>query len=282
LSPYSATAGSEQPCVSRVLMTTDTVGGVWTYALELSRALAPHGIDVVLATMGPRPSSQQQIEAARIDNLTLIESDYDLEWMTDPWRSVAAAGHWLRDLADQFDPHVIHLNGYTHAALPWRVPVVVVAHSCVLSWWKAVKGSSATAEWDRYRRHVRHGLNAADLVIAPTYAMADMLKNHYGRLPKLRVIHNAVDHSHFSRGKKKPFVLAAGRLWDEAKNIEVLAQAAKQVSWPVIVAGDTCDPQGRSRQFENVRLVGRLDAAQMPAMMSNCAIYALPARYNPF
>ena len=36
----------------KVLMTADTVGGVWTYALELAGALAPHGVTVALATMG--------------------------------------------------------------------------------------------------------------------------------------------------------------------------------------------------------------------------------------
>ena len=38
----------------RVLMTADTVGGVWTYALELAGALAPLGVDITLATMSPR------------------------------------------------------------------------------------------------------------------------------------------------------------------------------------------------------------------------------------
>ena len=42
------------PTPHRVLMTADTIGGVWTYALELTRALQPHGIEVLLATMGAR------------------------------------------------------------------------------------------------------------------------------------------------------------------------------------------------------------------------------------
>jgi hypothetical protein len=41
----------------KVLMTADAVGGVWTYALELSGALARHDIEVVLATMGPLPDT---------------------------------------------------------------------------------------------------------------------------------------------------------------------------------------------------------------------------------
>ncbi|MDQ3796543.1 MAG: glycosyltransferase family 1 protein, partial [Pseudomonadota bacterium] len=32
----------------KVLMTTDAVGGVWSYALELARALEPFDIEVAL------------------------------------------------------------------------------------------------------------------------------------------------------------------------------------------------------------------------------------------
>ena len=45
-------------------MTADTVGGVWTYALELARALEPHGVEIALATMG-RPLSASQWQEAR-------------------------------------------------------------------------------------------------------------------------------------------------------------------------------------------------------------------------
>ena len=39
----------------RVLMTADAVGGVWTYALELTRALAAFQVRTTLVTMGPPP-----------------------------------------------------------------------------------------------------------------------------------------------------------------------------------------------------------------------------------
>src|SRR5437868_5547300 len=41
---------SDPHTVRRVLMTADTVGGVWSYALELSRALGKCGVEVGLAT----------------------------------------------------------------------------------------------------------------------------------------------------------------------------------------------------------------------------------------
>src|SRR3954454_12313553 len=131
----------------RILMTADTVGGVWTYALGLARSLVPHGIEITLATMGPRPNAGQKDAAGRIPNLTLVESDFKLEWMEDPWHDVAAAGQWLLDLEQLAEPDIVHLNGYAHAVLEWKCPVMVVAHSCVLSWWRAVKQKTLPVAW---------------------------------------------------------------------------------------------------------------------------------------
>ena len=36
-------------------MTTDAVGGVWTYSRELAGALAGEDVEVVLAVLGPPP-----------------------------------------------------------------------------------------------------------------------------------------------------------------------------------------------------------------------------------
>ena len=43
----------------RVLMTTDAVGGVWAYALELATALR---VEVVLAVLGPAPDPDQRAD----------------------------------------------------------------------------------------------------------------------------------------------------------------------------------------------------------------------------
>jgi hypothetical protein len=78
-------------------MTTDAVGGVYTYALTLARGLTTRGVEVVLATMGPRPSPAQREAARAIPGLELVECDFRLEWMDDPWDDVARPGDWLRD-----------------------------------------------------------------------------------------------------------------------------------------------------------------------------------------
>src|SRR4051812_21601773 len=71
--------------LNRILMTADAIGGVWTYALELTRSLQPHGIEVVLATMGRPLSPDQQLAAKTVRNLEIVESDFRLEWMENPW-----------------------------------------------------------------------------------------------------------------------------------------------------------------------------------------------------
>ena len=263
-------------------MTADAAGGVWTHALELARALGTHGTEVALAVMGPPPGPSQRAEAAGLPNVTLYEGGYALEWMDDPWEEVGRAGQWLLDLAHRFSPDVIHLNGYVHAALPWGRPVLVAAHSCVLSWWSAVYGDGAPPRYDAYRRRVRAGLAAADLVVAPTAAMLGALEQHYGRIAQGWVIHNARDFDGFNPAPKLPKIFAAGRAWDQAKNLSLLNAAAPRVGWPVFLAGDCRHPGGGSLRFANLHCLGKLDADAMRPQLAESAVYALPARYEPF
>jgi len=261
----------------KVLMTSDAVGGVWTYAMELSRALRCRGVSVALATMGPGPSDEQRRQAAEL-GVELYDSGYKLEWMEDPWEDVARAGVWLLGLARKVRPDIIHLNGYSHAALEWPAPVLTVAHSCVCSWWRAVKGEPAPARWDRYRHAVAAGLAAADRVVAPTYAMLSALRHEHGFESRSEVIWNGRDLRSVAAADKKPVVFSAGRLWDEAKNIAALDEVARRLSWPVYLAGDDAAPP----RTGSARRLGRMDESSMTQWMGRASIYALPARYEPF
>lgn len=265
-----------------VLMTTDTVGGVWTYAMELSRALAGRGIRVVLAAMGDYPTFPQRETAASIGCLTLESRPYKLEWMQDPWEDVERAGEWLLSLERAHRPEIIHLNGFAHGALPWSAPVLVVGHSCVWSWFYAVRGSAPGSEWETYRRRVRSGLKAADAVTAPTRAMLSELRKHYGSFRTPGAIYNARQADIFSPARRKQLVLTAGRLWDEAKNVNTLDAAAESIEWPVYAAGPVKNPDGGEIQFRSIRLLGCLSPAEMATWMGQASIYVLPARYEPF
>jgi glycosyltransferase involved in cell wall biosynthesis len=78
-------------------------------------------------------------------------------------------------------------------------------------------------------------------------------------------------------------VLAAGRLWDEAKNIRTLCEAADGLPWPVMIAGDTTSPDGGTIETPpNVLWLGRMRSADLVTRMAEASIFAAPARYEPF
>jgi glycosyltransferase involved in cell wall biosynthesis len=263
-------------------MTTDAVGGVWTYSLALCRALGEHGVDVMLASMGPRPSDAQRTAAAALGNVTLRESEFRLEWMSDPWSDLESAGAWLLDLEERFAPDVVHLNGYVLGRASWTAPVVMTAHSCVVSWWQAVRGTELPASWNHYRARVQDGLHAASIVVAPSHAMLDTLEVNFGRLANAIVIPNGCEGEAFAPQAKEPRVLSVGRLWDEAKNVQALTDVAPKLAWPVWVAGDARGPDGGVCELPNVRVLGSCAPDVLARHYAQAAIYALPARYEPF
>lgn len=271
--------------IRRVLMTTDTVGGVWTYALDLSAALGARGVAVTLAALGePRPAQRRAAED--LPEVELRAAPFRLEWMEEPWDDVRGAGAWLLELERELVPDVVHLNQYAFGRLPFRAPRLVVGHSCVLSWWRAIHGEPPPPTWDRYRLEVARGLHAADGVVAPTRAMLGELRELYD-LPAAGTltIPNGRSPTAFRPAhRKEPLVLSAGRLWDEAKNLRALDAAAPEVPWDVVVAGPTEPPEdtGPHARPTRVRLLGALEPAELAAWYGRASVYALPARYEPF
>jgi len=272
-------AGERSPSV---LMTADTVGGVWTYVVELATELAWRGFTVHVATMGAPLRRDQRAQLAGVSGVTLHESAWRLEWMPSPWDDVDRAGAWLLELEQRLDPDVVHLNQYAFGALPFGAPTLLVAHSCVLSWWQAVHGTDAPPEWDTYRTRVAAGLHGARLVAAPTRAMLQSLQPNYGVPLSGLVLPNGRDPRRFAPKPKQPFVFAAGRLWDEAKNLAALDAVAGDLPWPVRVAGSCAHPAGRISQPKSAQALGELPSHEVALHMASASIYALPARYEPF
>jgi glycogen synthase len=264
----------------RVLMTADTVGGVWRYALALAAGLCRRGVEVHLASMGRLPDPSQFDQAAAIAGLTLHPRDFRLCWMEEPWHDLERAGNWLARLAARLQPDVVHLNDFGHAVMSWPAPVLLVGHSCVLSWWRAVHDADPPPEWSRYRELVRAGLRRADRVVAPTRAMAEALCRHYAPPVVPQVIPNGLSAPAPVQTEKDPLILSAGRLWDAGKNIGALVEIATDLSWKMVIAGDAGD--GGSPQAPEVEFTGHLDAARLQAHYARAAIFALPAYYEPF
>ena len=264
-----------------VLMTADAVGGVWSYALGLCAALPD--IRFVLATLGPRPRPAQRAAVAALDNVVLAENELRLEWMAGSEADIAASCRWLEALADQHAVDLVHVNGYAQAQLERTLPIVAVAHSDVLSWWRAVHREPAPAEWHDYRRRVLRGLRAAHCVVAPTRAVRRDLRRHYGLpLSNARIIPNGVDVAAFPRRPKRPVIMAAGRIWDAAKNLAMLDDTAPTLPWPIEIAGEIAHPENGSARLRHARPLGLLSPAEMRERLVDAAIFAAPARYEPF
>ena len=255
-----------------VLMTADTVGGVWTYAMELTRALPE--VRFTIATMGRKASAGQRAEVP--SNAELIESEYKLEWQDEPWHDVDESGRWLLELEERIHPDVVHLNGYAHGALPFRAPKLVVAHSCVLSWWRAVKSEEAPDQWNTYRARVEQGLQGADVVAAPSAWMLAALDEHYRLTAPRRLVYNGRRFTPVRGHGHRASVFAAGRLWDEAKNLRAVVEAAPWIDWPVRMAGDG------GVNAQNVTHLGWIEPPDLARAYGESAIYLFPALYEPF
>jgi glycosyltransferase involved in cell wall biosynthesis len=212
----------------------------------------------------------------------LRETALALEWMEDPWSDLQAAQDLLLEIERDQRPDVIHLNAFAHGDADWQAPVLVAGHSCVFSWWAAVHGEAPPPQWDRYRTAVRAGIAAADAVVAPSASMLVSLQEWYGPLPPLAV---AIANGSSYEGAcpampKQPVVVGAGRLWDEAKNVRALVRAARRpgLQGRVLLAGEGAPEAGSP----GVESLGALAPMQLAQVRSAAAVYAAPARYEPF
>lgn len=265
----------------RILLTTDTIGGVWTYTMDLIKGLEKYNVEVILATMGDPISPGQMAQVRKLKRVILDASNYKLEWMKDPWKDLERAHRWLLQLTFTFNPDVIHLNSYAFDARLFNAPVLVAGHSCVLSWWQAVKKEPAPREWQRYADLVKRGLQSAHMVVAPSHTMMSYLEDYYGNFTNSQVIYNSVDESYFKPGKKEKIVFCMGRMWDEAKNLRMVEEVAREIGYPVFIAGDH-DTSGTKGKIPNLHFLGKLDKKEIAQWLSISAVYASPAYYEPF
>jgi glycogen synthase len=265
----------------KILMTADTVGGVWTYCTDLCNGLLQYDAEVHLVTMGAKMSEWQRKEVEALPNVSVYESEYRLEWMHDPWNDINECGKWLLELEGLISPDIVHLNCFAYGSLPFQSPCIVVAHSDVYSWFMSVKQEPPPTEWNPYFNCVKEGLAGANMVIAPSQWMADTVEEVYGA-DNCRVVYNGRNASLFYRKRKQRFVFSMGRMWDEAKNLKLLVDAAPNIGACVEIAGDQTFHQNSFGDSCGVEFPGKLSTGQIAEALSTAAVYALPARYEPF
>lgn len=264
----------------RALLVTDAVGGVWTYSLELARALKPLGIEAVLAVAGPPPDDPQRDDAA---GLAVIETGLPLEWMDVEPADVVRAGEELARIASLERVDILQTSS---AALlaggTFGCARVAVQHSCVATWWAAVKGIPLPEEFEWRRDLVAQGLARADAVVAPTIAFAAATERTYGLARPVLPVHNGRSPRPIAALPQGDFVFTAGRLWDEGKNLATLDRAAARMGAPFQAAGPVEGPNGLSISLEHLVALGECDEARMSGFLAARPIYASAALYEPF
>ncbi|MGY0571236.1 glycosyltransferase family 4 protein [Bradyrhizobium sp. RDM12] len=248
-----------------------------TYSCGLASHLSESGAEVKLVTMGPRARADQRamLHGSRV---RLIETDLALEWQDPEGQNLSDARRVLAGLESKLRPDVVHLNSFREASFGWRAPTVLAAHSCVNSWALACRDTDWLEQprWRRYTERVAAALHNTQAWVCPSQSFHNVIAEIYRPRSPGAVIWNGIAPGE-PGGRKQDLIMAAGRLWDRAKNIEALTAAAAGLPWPVQVAGpaDACPSAA-------VSWLGQLPHDVMRARLQHAAIFVSPALYEPF
>lgn len=272
------------PARPHVLMTADAVGGIWTYALDLSRGLLARGTAVTVAVIGPGLDEGRRADA-EVAGIALVELGHRPEWLAEGPGEVARAGEALAALAGRSGADLLQLNHPAlAAATAFDVPVLGVCHSCVATWWAAVRRTPLPAEFAWQADVVGAGCRAAAHLVAPTRAFAEATAARYA----LRVMPTVVPNGRAPRPVAAALAhparaaLTLGRLWDEGKGADTLDRAAALTRVPIRAAGPLAGPNGARIAPIRLETLGPLPEAAVRRLLEARPIFVSAARYEPF
>jgi len=272
-----------------ILVTADTLGGVWTYTRELVTGLVRRGERVTLVSFGNIPNQAQTRWMDNLENLDYRPTAFKLEWMLDSEADLAGSAQYLEAVIEETRPDLLHLSQFYYGALDCDVPRVVVAHSDVVSWWMTVNRKEAPdTEWLRwYRRIVTQGLHQATAVIAPSRWMLEQVGLYYGGAANSAVIYNGRTPTLFNpHMSKEDTIVTVGRLWDSGKNVSLLLR--QEMPGEVHIIGSDRHPELQSHAFAaeairpKVHLDPEQDEAQLARTLARAGIYVATSQYEPF
>ncbi len=272
----------------RILLTTDTVGGVWTFTQELSSELLQRGHSVALLSLGREPSAAQAEACERLrhchgERFRFEASTAPLEWMENNHRASSEGRTALLGLADSFRADVVHSSQFCFGDLPLAIPVVITAHSDVLSWAAACQphGLEQTAWLARYRVLVERGLERAAAVVTPTQWMGETLCELYPLRSAPKVILNGRTLPWTRGGLRRAQAVSVGRLWDKAKNLALLTEVSSP--FPILVAGEQrFEASEAALDTGSLKLLGPLAEQEIVELFQESSLYLGPSRYEPF
>jgi glycogen(starch) synthase len=272
----------------RILITTDTIGGVWTFTRELTTGLLEAGCTIVLVSFGSLPNNQQQewvynIQRSWGNRFHFVINNVPLEWMQANERAYTEPAQSLLRSVEEFKVDVLHCNQFCFGAVPIPQPKVITAHSDVLSWAESCRADKLDdSDWlRRYCSLVGNGLAGAQALIAPTRWMLDSLSKNFDLPEDRRVIPNGRSVPAAAHKSRKLQAITAGRLWDEAKNIGLLGEVSSPI--PLLAAGDSsCDGANAPSALGTVHILGPLAEDDLFARLRESELYICTSRYEPF
>jgi glycosyltransferase involved in cell wall biosynthesis len=239
-----------------------------------------------LAVTGPAPSEAQRREAKAIAGLALVQTHLPLDWTAPNPSVVIKAGVELARLAEECGAELVHLNNAAYAAENnFAAPLVIACHSCVATWWDAVRFEPLPDDFIWRRDQVARGYAEARALVAPSQAFAEATTRVYGRHVIPHVVHNGRgDSTSVQNAPALPsaFVFTAGRLWDEGKNLKTVDQAAALIEVPILAAGSIAGPNGARVELPHIRILGHLESEAVIACFHAASVFVSPAYYEPF
>jgi glycosyltransferase involved in cell wall biosynthesis len=267
----------------RVLLTADSVGGVWQYSIDLARGLSKLRVETVLAVLGPSPSKAQLKMAAALPGLTLVDTGLPLDWLARNRTAVRATGRAIAKLAEGYAVDIVQLNAPALAAeVDFPMPVVAVNHSCISTWWAAVKDVPIDAG-HRWRADLTtKGLARADFVVTPSAAFSEATQRANGLASLPGTVHNGRTPLDLPQVAPHDFAFTAGRLWDKGKNLATLDRAAAELPVPLYMAGPQHGPSGDSIELEHARGLGSLGEKELARWLAAKPVFVSAAVYEPF
>ena len=272
----------------RVLLTTDTVGGVWTFTRELTQQLLRQDHSVALVSFGRVPSREQQAwaEVAKGDHgdrFAFYPGNAPLEWMQNNHRAWAGGAELLTKVAETFQADILHSSQFCWGALPVALPRIITAHSDVRSWAAACDRNLPASPWlEGYDALVQDGLDGADAIVSPTRWMKEALQSHYEVAAPFRIIPNGRTSPEVAVEAERTLrAVTVGRLWDEGKGTAILSDVAPPM--PIFLAGEACFEVPVSYALQSaVTALGPLDESSLFRLLSTSSIYLATSIYEPF
>jgi glycosyltransferase involved in cell wall biosynthesis len=199
---------------------------------------------------------------------------------------IEAAARTVADLAQTVGADLVHLNSPILAtAGNYPAPLLGVCHSCLPTWWRAVKAGPMPEDFRWRGGLLRRGMSACDALVAPSAAFGQATAEAHGA-PLPAVVHNGrrpAPQAALAAEAGEAAVFTSGRLWDEGKNVGVLDAAAAMTALPLRAAGPLHEPLGSGRaRFENLQPLGELGSSGVREQLAAHRIYASAALYEPF